>query len=216
MVLPRPRPIIPFMNMRALCLLLFSVAALYAPGVRAAPPPELPPAGAPLSEEGKAEARDTVLDRLFTELAKAESEEAGRALERAIQGVWLTSGSPSIDLLMGRGLDALGEDNIDRAYFYFDEVVTLAPGFAEGWNKRAAIHYLREDYAAALRDLEQVLRLEPRHYEALAGLGVILEDLGDKKGALEAYRRALKLDPWLKNGGTRIAPLELEVEGRGI
>ena len=203
------------MIMRVFCLLLLAAVA-FAPAASAAPPPELPPEGAPLSPQGEAEARDKLLDRLFAELSEAENEEGARALERAIQSVWLTSGSPSVDLLMGRGLDALSEDDIDRAYFYFDEVVTLAPGFAEGWNKRAAIHYIREDYAAALRDLEQVLRLEPRHYEALAGLGVILEDLGDKKGALEAYRRALKLDPWLRNGEARIAPLELDVEGRGI
>jgi tetratricopeptide (TPR) repeat protein len=50
----------------------------------------------------------------------------------------------------------------------------------------------------------------------MAGLGVILEDLGDRKGALEAYRRALALNPWLTNGKERIEPLELEVEGRGI
>lgn len=207
------------MIFRTLFLVLLATA-LFAPGAGAAPEPqpqpELAPEGAPLSPEGKAEARDALLDKLLGALAEAEDEEAARALERAVQSVWLSSGSPSIDLLMGRGLDALREDDIDRAYFYFDEVVTLAPGFAEGWNKRAAIHYIREDYAAALGDLEQVLRLEPRHYEALAGLGVILEDLGDRKGALEAYRRALKLDPWLQNGKTRIAPLELEVEGRGI
>ena len=65
-------------------------------------------------------------------------------------------------------------------------------------------------------DIEQVLRLEPRHYQAMAGFGIILEELGDKKGALEAFRRALALNPWLENIGERIAPLELEVEGRGI
>ena len=162
------------------------------------------------------EARNALLGKLFAQLAAAKTEEEGRAIERAIAGIWLASGSPSIDLLMGRGLDAMGEQNFERAYFYFDEVVTLAPGFAEGWNKRSAIQYIREDYAAALRDIEQVLRLEPRHYEAIGGLGIILEELGDKKGALEAYRRALALDPWLRDGKIRIAPLELEVEGRGI
>jgi tetratricopeptide (TPR) repeat protein len=166
--------------------------------------------------QGRAEAREALLDRLFERLAEAETEEAGRAAERAIQSVWLDSGSASIDLLTQRGLDALAEDDIDRAYFYFDEVVTLAPDFAEGWHRRATIYYLREDYASALRDIEQTLRLEPRHFEAMAGLGVILEDLGDRKGALEAFRRALALDPWLRNGKERIAPLEREVEGRGI
>ena len=196
---------------------LFLMMTMLAGTVEAAAPAEgVPPGDAPLSAEGKAEARQSVLDKLYAQLAKAPDEETGRALESAIQSVWLESGSPSIDLLMRRGLDALREENFDRAYFYFDEVVTLAPGFAEGWNKRATIHYVRDDYARALRDIEQVLRLEPRHFEALAGLGVILEELGDKKGALDAYRKAVELDPWLLNGKERIKPLELEVEGRGI
>ena len=182
------------------------MAPALATAVRAAPP----------LAASAAEARGAVLDKLYAELARAQDEVAARALESAIQSVWLESGSPSIDLLMSRGLDALREDKFDRAYFYFDEVVTLAPGFAEGWNKRATVHYIREDYARALRDIEHVLRLEPRHFEALAGLGVILEELGDKKGALDAYRKALAINPQLLNGKERIAPLELEVEGRGI
>ena len=200
--------------------ILFALALLLplaAPGAAtAAQAPDDAARTAPQSPQDKAKAREAVLDRLLEELSKAGTEEKGRAVERAIQSVWLNSGSASIDLLTQRGLDALGEDDLDRAYFYFDEVVTLAPDFAEGWHRRAAIHYLREDYSAALRDLEQTLRLEPRHFEALAGLGVILEDLGDRKGALEAYRRALALNPWLVNGKERIEPLELEVEGRGI
>lgn len=171
--------------------------------------------GAPSPADEKAE-RDALIDTLLEKLTTVQTEDAGRELERTIQSLWLSSGSPSIDLLMRRGLDALAENDIDRAYFYFDEVVTFAPAFAEGWHRRAAIHYVREDYPAALKDLEQTLRLEPRHFEALAGLGVILEDLGDRKGALDAYRRALTLNPWLRSGKARIAPLQLEVEGRGI
>lgn len=214
----RLAPYHPAMTFRALMVLSLllpfaaslAVMAAQAPAEAARTAPDSP------ASPDKAKAREAILDRLLEELSKAETEEKGRAVERAIQSVWLNSGSPSIDLLTQRGLDALAEDDLDRAYFYFDEVVTLAPEFAEGWHRRAAIHYLREDYSAALRDLEQTLRLEPRHYEALAGLGVILEDLGDRKGALEAYRRALALNPWLVNGKERIEPLELEVEGRGI
>ncbi|WP_041536603.1 tetratricopeptide repeat protein [Parvibaculum lavamentivorans] len=162
------------------------------------------------------ETREAVLDSLFERLRTAKDETEGRAVESAIQSFWLQSGSPSIDLLMQRGLDALHEQDYDRAHFYFDEVVVLSPGFAEGWNKRATIHYIREDYSSALRDIEQTLRLEPRHFEALAGLGILLEELGDKKGALDAYRRALALNPWLRDGDARIKPLQLDVEGRGI
>lgn len=174
---------------------------------------EAPPSA--FDKMSKAE-RDALIDELLERLSAAPNEEEGKGIERTIQALWLTSGSPSIDLLMRRGLDALGDGDYDRAYFYFDEVVTFAPAYAEGWHRRAAIHYVREDYAAALKDIEQALRLEPRHFEALAGLGVILEDLGDRKGALDAYRRALSLNPWLSHGKVRVAPLELEVEGRGI
>jgi len=213
---PRVTPYHSRMMLRAL-LCLFVTMTMLAGTVQAdAPAADVPPPDAPLSAQGKSEARQTVLDKLYEQLAAAPDEATGRALESAIQSVWLESGSPSIDLLMRRGLDALREENYDRAYFYFDEVVTLAPGFAEGWNKRATIHYIRDDYARALRDIEQVLRLQPRHFEALAGLGVILEELGDKKGALDAYRKAVEIDPWLLNGMERIRPLELDVEGRGI
>lgn len=200
------------MTMRFFLYLLLVLPGL-ASAASAVRAEEAPP---PAQGEEEADARQRALDLLFGQLAAAESAEEGRAVESAIQALWLQSGSPSVDLLMGRGLDALHEEDYDRAYFYFDEVVTLSPGFAEGWNKRATIHYIRDDYASALRDIEQTLRLEPRHYEALAGLGIILEELGDKKGALDAYRRALALDPWLRDGKSRIEPLELEVEGRGI
>lgn len=173
-------------------------------------------AAEPRHAEGEKDARAALLDKLFERLAASKNREEGEAFEKTIQSVWLDSGSPSIDLLMRRGLDAMGEGDHDRAFFYFDEVVTLAPGFVEGWNKRATVLYIREDYAAALRDIEHVLRLEPRHYQALAGLGILLEELGDKKGALDAYRRALALNPWLEDGDLRIKPLELDVEGRGI
>jgi tetratricopeptide (TPR) repeat protein len=169
-----------------------------------------------VAAEGEPSPRTVLLDELLGQLAASKTPEEGKPIERAIENVWLASGSPSIDLLMARGMDALREGDHDRAYFYFDEVVTLAPGFAEGWDKRAAIHYIREDYGDALRDIENVLRLEPRHFGALAGLGVILEELGDRKGALDAYRRALALNPWIENLPERMLPLELDIDGRGI
>ena len=153
---------------------------------------------------------------LFAQLKAARSPAAAEGLEDAIRKVWMASGSASIGLLMSHGLEALAAKDYDDALYYFDEVVSLAPGYSEGWNKRSAVHFILNDYSAALADLEHVLRLEPRHFEALAGLAVILEDLGDKKGALDAYRRALELDPWLKGVPARIKHLEPEVEGRGI
>ena len=161
-------------------------------------------------------ARAAALDALFAQLAKARSLEESRPVEAAIFRLWMQSGSPSIDLLMQRGLDAFSEKDLDRAFFYFDEVVKLAPDFAEGWDKRAAVYYLKDNYSGALKDIERVLQLEPRHFGALAGLAVILRDLGDKKGALDAFRRALKINPWLDGAAQAEGVLEIEVEGRGI
>jgi len=160
--------------------------------------------------------RQELLDKLFARLKAVRSGDEAKALEVAIQKVWMSSGSASVDLLMSHGEEAMAAKNYGEALYYFDEVVSLAPGYAEGWNKRSAVHYLMENYSAALSDLEHVLRLEPRHFKAMAGLAIILEDLGDKKGALDAYRRALQLDPWLAGVPERIKKLEPEVEGRGI
>lgn len=174
-----------------------------------APPP-------PTTQEQDKPPRAAILDALFAKLSKADNEQDGKATEAAIQNVWLQSGSPSIDILMGRGLEAFGAKDYDRALFFFNEVVLLDPGFAEGWNKRAAVLYIKERYSAALKDLEQVLRLEPRHFLAMGGLALMLEELGDKKGALEVFRRALEIDPWLDGASRTEKALSVDVEGRGI
>jgi tetratricopeptide (TPR) repeat protein len=161
-------------------------------------------------------ARMVVLDTLFNELARAKSAQESKAIEGAIFGIWMQSGSPSIDILMSHGLDAFADKDYDRALFYFNEVVTLKPDFVEGWDKRAAIYYLKDKYAEALKDLEHVLQLEPRHFSAMGGLAVILGELGDKRGALDVYRRALKLDPYLDGAAQAEKSLSIDVEGRGI
>ena len=181
-------------------------------------PPAAPPAAPELPQASMDDPkiRAVVLDALFTDLARAKSADEAKSVSGAIFRVWMYSGSPSVDLLMGRGLDAFAEKDYDRALFYFNEVVAIAPDFVEGWDKRAAIHYLKDDYAAALKDIERVLKLEPRHFSAMGGLAIMLRDLGDKKGALDLYRRALKINPWLDGAEQAEKSLSIEIEGRGI
>lgn len=174
------------------------------------------------AEEGEAvrmspaRAMDLQLDTLFAQLARARTPDDAKIIEKAIWDRWNRSGSISVDLLMDRGLEALSEGDYERALSFLDEVTDLAPGYAEGWNKRATIHFLREDYASALSDLETTLALEPRHFGAIGGLALILEDLGDKQGALEAYRRVLAVYPWLEGAVEAESRLTVEIEGRGI
>jgi tetratricopeptide (TPR) repeat protein len=97
-----------------------------------------------------------------------------------------------------------------------DAIIEIRPQYAEAWNRRATVFYLKKDYGSALADLHQVLRREPRHFGALSGLGTIMQDLGDEKHALEAYRAALEVYPRLKGVGDRVKTLTEKVEGRPI
>lgn len=156
------------------------------------------------------------LDRLFSQLAQSKTPEDAKVVEDLIWDVWNRSGSISVDLLMDRALQALAAGNYENSLTFLDEVVDLAPGYSEGWNKRATVHFLRDDYASALGDLEATLALEPRHFGAIAGLALVLEDLGDKEGALDAYRRVLAVYPFLEGAGEAESRLTVEIEGRGI
>lgn len=180
----------------------------------AAPPATIEGAQTPLSP--RALARATLLDGLFEALKNARTPAEARSIETSISTIFARSGSPTIDLLMARGAAAFGVKDFDKAMFYFNETVALVPGYAEGWNKRAAIYYLRRDYGPALRDTQQALKLEPRDFKTMMGFALVLEDLGDKKTALDLYRRALALDPWLDDAKASIKRLQIEVEGRGI
>lgn len=153
-----------------------------------------------------------VLDRLFAQLRMAGDENTAAVLENAIQTLWLRSGSPTADLLMKQASDAMNKQNYGAAQIILDTVVELNPDFAEGWNRRATLHFLRRDFVTSLRDIDQVLALEPRHYGALSGRGSILKQQGDGRKALRALRRARQINPTLKNLDERIRELEQEFD----
>ena len=112
--------------------------------------------------------------------------------------------------------DALEQKDLDLAIKLLDAVIEIKPSYTEAWNRRATIHYLQKDYGGALADIREVLAREPRHFGALSGLGLILQEIGDEKHALEAYRRALAIDPHLEHVGDVVKTLSERVEGRDI
>src|SRR4029079_13209202 len=95
-------------------------------------------------------------------------------------------------------------------------IVKVKPDYVEAWNRRATIHYMKKDYGRALNDIREVLRREPRHFGALAGLGLIMQDIGDNRQALEVYRRALNLYPRIERIPDLVKTLQEKVEGRDI
>ena len=156
------------------------------------------------------------LDFLFGALKVAPDDTSAKAIEDRIWALWAISRSDTTNLLMLRVKTALEAHDTDLAIKLLDSVVKIKPDYLEAWNRRATIYYLKKDYGRALADIREVLKREPRHFGALSGLGLILQDLGDDKQALEVYRRALAVYPRLQRIPDVVKTLKEKVEGRDI
>lgn len=171
------------------------------------PPSKLPKVGAD---------RSRGLDFLFGALKAAPDEASAKHVEARIWALWLQTPSDTAALLMMRAKAAMDAQQIDVAQKLLDALVKLRPDYIEAWNRRATLYYLRNDYAHSLQDIQQVLVREPRHFGALAGLGMIMQDLGDEKRALDAFRKALSINPHLEKVPELVKSLSEKVEGRDI
>jgi tetratricopeptide (TPR) repeat protein len=156
------------------------------------------------------------LDELFGELRRARNAAAAERVADRIRAEWLRSGSATIDLLMQRAGSAISARDFDVALDLLDQVITLVPGYAEGWNRRATTHFMMNDYAKSMADIERTLRLEPRHFGALGGLAQIMKNTGRKELALDAYMRVLDVYPMLRSAQDEVGELAEELSGRGI
>lgn len=156
------------------------------------------------------------LDFLFGALKAAPDQASAKHVEGRIWAIWATTPSDTAALLMARVQTALEKKNADLALKLLDAVVKVRPDYIEGWNRRATLRYMKDDYTNALADIREVLAREPRHFGALTGLGMILQELGEDKRALEAYRAALAINPHLQSVPERIRMLTEKVEGRDI
>src|SRR3954467_15602471 len=156
------------------------------------------------------------LDFLFEALKAAPDADSAKLVEGRIWALWLASGSDTADLLMSRVKTAIdGKDN-DLAIELLGAVIGLKPEYVEAWNRRATLYFATKDFGKALADIRQVLAREPRHFGALSGLGIIMQELGEDKLALEAFRRALAVNPHLQKIPDFVKTLTEKVEGRDI
>ena len=160
--------------------------------------------------------RNQDIDFLFGALKAAPDAASAKLVENRIMALWAASGSDTADLLMSRVKPAMEGQDLDLAIKLLDAIVDLQPTYAEAWNRRATIHFLKKDYGQALTDIRQVLAREPRHFGAIAGLGMIMQELGEEKRALEAFRRALDLNPHLQKIPDLVKGLTDKVDGRDI
>jgi tetratricopeptide (TPR) repeat protein len=205
---------------RTLCLALVLGAAGLSPAlaqnVLPAPPgkeqKKLPEAPAKLPKVD----RSKNLDFLFGALKAAPDEVSAKHVEARIWAIWIQTPSDTASLLMTRAKTAVDAKKIDVAIKLLDSVIKLRPDYIEAWNRRATLYYLQNDYGRSLADIQQVLIREPRHFGALAGLGMIMQEVGDEKRALDAYRKALAVNPHLEKIPEQVKALTEKVEGRDI
>ena len=163
-----------------------------------------------------ADQTDKALDGLFAELKATTDAGRGTALTRRIWEIWLEPRDAKAKALLAKGVEAMNEEDYDAALQDFDKLVVLAPNFAEGWNRRATLRYLMDDLDGSVSDIERTLALEPRHFGALSGLGLIYMQLGKDEAALKAFRRALEIDPYLADVKAHIKGLEQELGGQAL
>jgi tetratricopeptide (TPR) repeat protein len=156
------------------------------------------------------------LDALFERLREAREAEEAEHIALLIEGLWLQSSSDTANLLMQRAVASIGAQQFPLALSLLDKLVLLEPDWAEPWNQRATVRFMIGDLDGAMTDINHVIRLEPRHFGALTGMGLILQREGFGKRALEVFNKALSIYPLAPDIRTLADKLTLDIEGRDI
>jgi tetratricopeptide (TPR) repeat protein len=156
------------------------------------------------------------IDFLFDALKAAPDADIAKQVENRIWAIWLSSGSDTADLLMSRVKGAIEAKDTRLAIQLLGSIIDIRPDYIEAWNRRATLFFALKDYGRAMADIQEVLNREPRHFGALAGLGMILEEVGETKQALDAYRKALAINPHMQKIPDQVKALSEKVEGRDI
>lgn len=163
-----------------------------------------------------ADQNDPRLNALFERMKQTRSSEVAQDLERKIWNIWLDAGDPELNRIMEQGLEAMASEELDLAIDLFTVLIEKSPSFAEGWNKRATAFYLHGELAASVGDIERTLALEPRHFGAVSGMGLIFLSSGDKLGALKAFERVLEINPHAQGARAHVRILEEALKDEGI
>ena len=154
---------------------------------------------------------DTRLDKLFDTLQTTASEHEAQIVVARIWELWFQSGRPDIDNLLARGGAALNRGDFKEALDWYNDVIKEDPDFAEGWNRRATLYFMMGEYEASIADIESTLALEPRHFGALSGLGLVNIRLERIDAAIKAFEAALEVNPHMPGARQNIRLLR----GRG-
>ncbi|HEY7748817.1 MAG TPA: tetratricopeptide repeat protein [Aestuariivirgaceae bacterium] len=171
-----------------------------------------PPTSPGQPQASVAQQREELLDRLFGRLKTAKNEQEAQIVEQSIWRLWMRSGRPTDDILLEQATKSMQARQYDKALDILDAIIEHSPDFMEAWNKRATVNYIVGRLEQSLSDIDRVLALEPRHFGALSGLGMIRRDKGDQRGALTAFREALAINPFMPSVQEAVKSLEKDLE----
>ena len=171
---------------------------------------------APGAGPARADQKDPRLPALFVALQIASDPMSARVAEQKIWLIWIHHDDAGINTLMRHGTRSMGGGDFKQALVVFDAIVGTAPDFAEGWNKRATLYYLMGAYEASVRDIEATLALEPNHFGALAGLGLIYRAIGKPASALKTFEKTLEIHPQSLGARIHIKELREELKGKTL
>jgi len=162
--------------------------------------------------EGLANLSQDLLDKL----KETETDEEAAAIEEEVWDAWLVSGSPTVDVLMQRGLEYQQMQQLDDAREAFDRAISIQPEYAEVWNRRAVLFFNDGKYDEAIADLESALTYEPRHFGAWIGLAMIFESIERPEAAVRAYDKALAIHPHAQAAVQGKKRLDRVINGRPL
>ena len=164
-----------------------------------------------------ADQNDPRLDQLFADLLTPLSTTAVQKIESQIWEYWLSfPNDQTIENTMAAAILMLESGQLKSAENIFGRIIEREPQFAEAWNKRATVRFLAGNHNGSAKDIAQVLQLEPRHFGALSGLGMIHMYNNDWQSALKAYELAFSIHPYLTNVETIINNLKTRLKGRAL
>jgi tetratricopeptide (TPR) repeat protein len=154
------------------------------------------------------EIRDDTLDSLFAKLRRASDQADAKATEQKIWAAWSQSDSVTADVLLNQAEAAMGVGDNRASLTILNQIIATYPTYAEAWNKRATLKFMIGRYDESLSDIEKVLELEPRHFGALSGRGMIYQSQKKWNDALAAYKNALAVNPNMASVKNAIEQIE--------
>ncbi len=163
-----------------------------------------------------ADQNDSRLDPLFARLAATDDGMEARTVEQLIWSIWNETGDKALDAEMTLGLIKMQEGDAEAALAVFERMVVQAPNYAEAWNKRATLYYFLNRYDESIADVHRTLALEPRHFGALAGIGMIYYETGRPAEAADWMEKALAVNPHLWAVEMKLKELRAQGAGKQI